>query len=165
MEIGVIADTHDQIDAVEAAVELFRAADIEVVLHCGDIIAPPVVPSFEGFEFHAVLGNNDGEAEGLAQAIADLEMGSYLHGRRGELRIDGAEIAFLHGEDRESVDRLAEDGELDYVFYGHHHEREQRSVAGTTVVNPGAHFPMVPAEHRTVAIVDLDEDSVRFERV
>lgn len=165
MEIGVIADTHDNVAAVESAVEIFEAHDVEVVIHCGDIIAPPVVPFFEGFELHSVLGNNDGEVSGLERFHADLGMGSQLHGRFAELRIAGTEIAVLHGEDRSEVEAHATDGDYDFVFYGHHHERVDRTVDGTRIVNPGAHFPTVPAEHNTVAIVDLDAETVSFEPV
>jgi len=165
MDVGVIADTHDNVEAVERAVAIFEDRDIEVLLHCGDVIAPPVVPFFEGFEVHAVLGNNDGEVAGLEAAFEALGSGSQLHGRFAELRIDGVDVAMLHGEDRSEVEAHAESGDYEFVCFGHHHEREQQSVGGTTVLNPGAHFPTVPEEHRTVAIVDLEAGSVMFESV
>ncbi len=165
MKIGAIADTHDNVAAVDSAVEIFDAHDVEVLIHCGDIIAPPVVPRFDGFELHSVLGNNDGEVSGLERFHEDLGKGSQLHGRFAELRIDGTDIAVLHGEDLAEVEAHATEGDYDYVFYGHHHEREDRTVEGTRIVNPGAHFPTVPAEHNTVAIVDLETDTVSFEGV
>ncbi|MFB6113890.1 MAG: metallophosphoesterase [Halodesulfurarchaeum sp.] len=165
MEIGVIADTHDNVTAVEQAVSSFESRGVEVVLHCGDVIAPPVVPFFEGFEVHAVLGNNDGEQAGLADALSDLGTGSELLGHFGELRIDGREIALLHGEDLETVHSYASSGEYDVVCYGHHHERTKERVGETLVLNPGAHFPTVPGEHRTVAFLDLNDLSVTFEPV
>ena len=75
----------------------------------------------------------------------------------------------LHGEQRPVVEALAAD-EYDYVLHGHWHVREERSVGDTTVVNPGAHFPTVPEEHRTVAVVDTDaavgaDDAVAFHDV
>jgi hypothetical protein len=165
MRIGVIADTHDNVAAVEAAVSVFEEAAADALVHCGDYIAPPVVPSFAGHEVHGVLGNNDGELDGLEAAFRDLGGESELHGRFADLEFGGARFAVLHGEDLDRVDELAESGEYDYVCYGHHHEREAREVGETTVLNPGAHFPTVPEEHRTVAVVDLDADEVTFERV
>ncbi|MFB6095615.1 MAG: metallophosphoesterase [Halodesulfurarchaeum sp.] len=162
MPIGVISDTHDNVEAVRRATNVLEERDVETVLHCGDVIAPPVVPFFEGFEVHAVLGNNDGEVSGLDSALSDLGMGSTLHGRFAELRIDGVDVAMLHGEDRSEVRGHAESGEYDLVCYGHHHERELVEEDGTTLLNPGAHFPTVPSEHRTVAIVDLPELDVEF---
>jgi hypothetical protein len=165
MRFGVISDTHDNVAAIERATAVFDDAGVEVVLHCGDVIAPPVLPFFEGFEVHGVLGNNDGELDGLEAGFRALGNGSKLHGRLAELRVDGMDVAVLHGEDRDRVDELARSGEYDLVCYGHHHEREERSVDGTTVLNPGAHFPTVPGEHRTVAVVDTESGSISFESV
>jgi len=165
MNVGCISDTHDTVSAVEAATELFAARTVEVVLHAGDVVAPPVVPFFEGFEVHAVLGNNDGEVRGLTAAFDDLGDGSALHGRFASLRIDGLDVAMLHGEHLDEVEAVARSGDYDVVCYGHHHRRDRRTVGDTLVVNPGAHFPTVPDDHRTVAILDTEDVSVTFERV
>ena len=165
MKVGVLSDTHDNVPAVEAAMNRFGAAGVESVVHCGDFIAPPVIPHLDrdGVAVHAVRGNNDGEREGLTSAFESLS-GGQLHGRFAELEFDGLEIAVLHGEQRPVIEALAA-GEYEYVLHGHWHVRERWEVDGTTVINPGAHFPTVPAEHRTVAIVDTDADEVAFHDV
>ena len=168
MRVGIIADTHDNVDAIRAATDLFAEEDVTEVIHCGDLIAPPVVDFFEGFALHAVIGNNDGELDGLEAGFRALGDGSRLHGRFAELAFDGVRFAVLHGEDRDRVEDLAASGDYDVVCYGHHHERECREVDGTVVLNPGAHFPTVPDGDRTVALVDTDRSgaaAVRFERV
>lgn len=162
MLVGVVSDTHDNVDAVERAVSVFESRDVDAVVHCGDVIAPPVVPFFEGLEVHAVLGNNDGELDGLERAFRHLGNGSELHGRFAELTFDGTQFAVLHGEDVDDVEAHARSGEYDVVCYGHHHVAEERDVDGTTVLNPGAHFPTVPEEHRSVALVDTDANDVEF---
>ena len=166
MKVGVLSDTHDNVPAVEAAMDHFEAAGVESVVHCGDFIAPPVVPHLDrdGVAVHAVRGNNDGEREGLASAFEALE-GGRLHGRFAELEFDGLEFAVLHGEQRPVIEALATSGEYEYILHGHWHVRERRDVDGTTVLNPGAHFPTVPAEHRTVAVVDTGADEVTFHDV
>ncbi len=163
MKVGVISDTHDNVEAIERAAERFREAGVETLIHCGDFIAPPVLEFFEGFEFHGVLGNNDGEVAGLESGFESIE--GELHGRFAELEFGGKRFAVLHGESLEAVEEHAESGEYDYVCYGHHHEHERRAVGDTVVVNPGAHFPTVPEEHRTVAVVDTRTGEVTFERV
>lgn len=165
MHIGLIADTHDNVTAVESAVEVFAAAGVEVVLHCGDYVAPLVIPYFDGFELHGVLGNNDGETRGLYAAFDALGGGSELHGRFADLEFDGLSFAVLHGESLAEVRALAAAETYDYVCYGHHHERELTETGRTTVLNPGAHFPTVPDDHRTVAILDTLSESVRFESI
>ena len=165
MQVGVISDTHDNVPAVEAAMDRFEAAGVDAVVHCGDFVAPPVIPFLdrEGVPVHAVRGNNDGEREGLASAFESLEGGT-LHGRFAELELDGRAFAVLHGERRPVIEALAAD-DYDYVCHGHWHVRERREVGGTTVLNPGAQFPTVAEEHRTVAVVDTRADEVAFHDV
>ncbi|MFC7006441.1 metallophosphoesterase [Halalkalicoccus salilacus] len=160
MRLGVVSDTHDNVAAIERATERFREEEVETLIHCGDFIAPPVLPFFEGFTLHGVLGNNDGEREGLEAGFEAID--GELHGRFAELEFGGKRFAVLHGESKEEVESRAESGEYDYVCYGHHHERERHEVDGTLVINPGAHFPTVPDEHRTVAVLDTETDEVRF---
>lgn len=163
MKIGVISDTHDNVAAIERATETVRDEGIETLIHCGDFISPPVLPFFEGFSLHGVLGNNDGEVDGLESGFD--EIGGELHGRFADLELGGARFAVLHGESKEEVEDYAESGEFDYVCYGHHHEREKREVGDTLIVNPGAQFPTVPEEHRTVATLDTDGREIEFHRV
>jgi len=155
MQIGIISDTHDNVPAVEAAMERFAAEGVDALVHCGDFVAPPVIPHLdrEGVPVHAVRGNNDGEREGLREAFASLDGGT-LHGRFAELAVDGVDLAVLHGERRPVIEALAASGAYDYVLHGHWHVTEQRTVGDTTVLNPGAHFPTVPDDHRTVAVLD-----------
>ncbi|WP_299237426.1 metallophosphoesterase [Natronomonas sp.] len=166
MNVGIVADTHDNVPAAEAAMDRFEEAGAECVIHCGDFVAPPLIPALDrdGVAVHAVRGNNDGEREGLRDAFEDLEGGT-LHGRFAELRLDDRTFAVVHGEDRPVVEALASSGAYDYVVHGHWHVHEKRSVGDAVVVNPGAHFPTVPAEHRTVAVVNTDDDTVAFHGV
>ncbi len=165
MRLGVVSDTHDNVPAVERAVDVFEREGCDTLVHCGDFVAPPVLPFFEGFEVHGVLGNNDGELDGLEAGFRALGNGSELHGRRADLTVDGVSVGVLHGESLADVEDLAASGRYDLVCYGHHHERETREVDGCTVLNPGAHFPTVPAEHRTVATYDTDSGAVTFHDV
>lgn len=166
MTVGIIADTHDNVPATEAAMDCFESTGVETVIHCGDFIAPPVIPYLDrpNITVHAVRGNNDGEREGLLGAFDDLDDGT-LHGRFAELTIDGRRFAVHHGESKPVIEALGRSGEYDYVVYGHWHSREERMVDGTTLINPGAHFPTVPEQSRTVAVVETDTDTVEFHRI
>lgn len=165
MHIGIIADTHDNVEATERAVDIFSAEGVEIVIHCGDFVAPPTLEAFEGLELHGVLGNNDGEIGGLMAAFDRLGNESELHGRFAHLEFDGLSIAALHGESLEEVNTLAAAETYDVVCYGHHHERDHTQVGRTTVVNPGAQYPTVADAHRTVAILDTLSETVRFRSV
>lgn len=165
MLVGIVSDTHDNYAAAEAAAERFAERGVDRVLHCGDFIAPPLLAAFDGhgFALHGVLGNNDGELDGLETTIDDLGNGSQLHGRYATLEFDGTTFHLLHGDQGiDEVNARAETDDYDYVCYGHFHVAEQREEGDTTVLNPGAHFPTVPDDNRSVAVVDTETDEVEF---
>jgi len=157
MQIGVIADTHDDSDVIEQAVDRFSAENVDAVIHCGDIVAPFSATPFDAdFDFYAVRGNNDGE-----WALADTvsEFGTYL-GEMGELAFDGVEFAVYHGTSEPIVDALVESGSYDYVLHGHTHERAHEERAGTVRLNPGG-VPIPAAPDPPAAVViDTGTDAV-----
>ncbi|SEW27976.1 metallophosphoesterase [Natrinema salifodinae] len=165
MNVGIVSDTHDNVEATERATEIFEAEGVETVIHCGDFVAPLMVPYFEDFELHGVLGNNDGDVANLQGAFDSLGGESQLHGRFADIEFDGLSFAVLHGEQLAEVEAIAAGETYDFVCYGHHHERELSAEGRTTVLNPGAHFLPQSEDDRTVAIVDTRSESVRFRSV
>jgi len=165
MNIGIISDTHDNAEATERAIEIFREEGVEIVIHCGDFIAPLIVPYFEEFELHGVLRNNDGDVANLQAAFDSLGGESQLHGQFADLEFDGLSVAVLHGESKAEVEAIAAGETYDFVCYGHHHERELADDGRTTVLNPGAHFLAKSEADRTVAILDTRSEAVRFRSV
>ncbi|SEH17460.1 hypothetical protein SAMN04487967_3188 [Natronorubrum sediminis] len=165
MNIGIISDTHDNVEAIERAIEIFEEEGVEIVLHCGDFVAPLMLNYFGQFELHGVLGNNDGDAATLQSVFDDLGDESELHGRFASLEFDGLSFAMLHGEHKDEVEAIAAGETFDFVCYGHHHERELSEEGRTTVLNPGAHVLAKSEADRTVAIVDTRTESVQFRSV
>ena len=165
MQIGIIADTHDNVAAIERAVEIFDEDGVEVVIHCGDFIAPLMIGYFSEFELHGVLGNNDGDATTLQSAFDALGGESELHGRFASLEFDGLSFAVLHGESKAEVEAITAGETFDFVCYGHHHERELSEEGRTTVLNPGAHVLPGSVADQTVAIVETRSEAVRFRSV
>lgn len=144
MRIGIVSDTHDDLAAVEAAVALFEREDVDVVVHCGDFVAPFSVTPFDaGFDFYAARGNNDGEW--AVESTVD-SFGTYL-GEAGALSFgDGdavadagapVDVAVTHGTSDVVVDALVDCGDFDYVFHGHTHAHGTEERGGTVRVNPG----------------------------
>ncbi|MCX6564601.1 MAG: metallophosphoesterase family protein [Candidatus Aminicenantes bacterium] len=66
-----MADSHDNLIAVRRAVELFKNAGCDLVIHAGDFVAPFAARELAkaGCPLKAVFGNCDGEKKGLAAAI------------------------------------------------------------------------------------------------
>ncbi|KAB1186726.1 MULTISPECIES: metallophosphoesterase [Haloferax] len=160
MKLGVVSDTHDNLDYVEAAVSHFEAEGVDVVVHCGDIVAPFSATPFDAdFEFHAVRGNNDGEWK-LREIVESF--GTY-HDDFAHLTLDGQDIAVYHGTEAGLVDALVDSATYDYVLRGHTHEKTLDDRGGTTHINPGG-LPIPGADEAFhVAVVDLGTGNVSFE--
>jgi putative phosphoesterase len=150
MKIGVVSDTHGHLGSTTAAVGLLQQEDISVVLHCGDLGSPDVVPLFAPWPTHFVFGNVDYDAAELIQAIEDC--GQTCHTEFGSLELAGRQIAWLHSDNRDLFEKTIRSGDWDLVCYGHTHVAEQHRVGRTLVLNPGALYRANP---RTIAIVDL----------
>ncbi len=50
MVIGILSDTHNNVENTRKALEIFRRENIRRLFHCGDITRPDVVYLFSGFE-------------------------------------------------------------------------------------------------------------------
>jgi len=162
MLVGIVADTHDNLDLVEAAVETFEERDVETVVHCGDIVAPFSAAPFDSdFAFHAVRGNNDGE---WALQSAIDEFGTY-HGEMAELTLDGTELGVYHGTSEAIVEALVASANYDYVLHGHTHERTHEVFEGTVQINPGGIAFAGAPEPFSVAVLDTETGEVEFEEL
>jgi putative phosphoesterase len=158
MLVGIVSDTHDDLDLATAAVDFFEERDVDAVIHCGDVVAPFTTAPFDrdGFDFFAVRGNNDGEWN-LQSAIGDF--GTYL-GEVGELDFEGTSVAVYHGTGGPLVDALVDCGTYDYVLHGHTHEKALESRGDTVRVNPGG-LPIPGADDAFhVATLDTERDGV-----
>lgn len=156
MRIAVVSDTHGHVDYASAAVRLIRDEGVQAVLHCGDIGSPAIIPLFDEWPAHFVLGNVDYDSERLADAIR--ASGQSFHDRFGSVTLDGIHIALLHSDDQFLFEETIESGEYDLVCYGHTHVAEQHRAGKTLVLNPGALYRATP---HTFAVVELPELEAR----
>ena len=159
--IGVISDTHDNIEAVRRASRLFLEKGVELVLHLGDIVAPFTLRAFhrEGIRrLHAVYGNNCGEKIGLQKAAENL--GYTIEDWPREITAGDRRLLLIHGtgpaeKTVKLAETLAATGRYDAVLYGHTHNVDNRVVGGTLVLNPGEACGCLTGK-KTVAILDTE---------
>ena len=59
MKIGIVSDTHDNLNNLAAAVEVLRAEDVSSILHCGDLCGSDVIRALDGFDVWIAQGNMD----------------------------------------------------------------------------------------------------------
>ena len=164
MQIGIVSDTHDDLDAIAAAVDVFTREGVDAVVHCGDFVAPfSVTPFDDEFEFYAVRGNNDGEWN--VQSTVE-SFGEYL-GETGVLRFsttdtddsgdrDAIDVAVTHGTSDVVVDALVDCGDYDYVFHGHTHAHGVERRGGTVRINPGGRPIPVDGADDAFRVATLD---------
>lgn len=159
MKLGIVSDTHDNLEKARAAVKFFNSENIGNVIHCGDIVSPFTAGIFDSnFDFHYVRGNNDGEWN-LKQVIQ--EFGNFYN-NIAELQIDGKNFAVYHGTEGEIVEALVESGNYDYVLRGHTHKRKHEEHENTVEINPGGIQLPDQDEKFSVAILDTDTGEVNF---
>lgn len=161
MKLGIVSDTHDNLDKARKAVEFFEEQEVEKVIHCGDVVAPFTAELFDAdFEFHYVRGNNEGEWN-LKETVE--EFGNFYN-NVAEVEFEGKKIVAYHGTEEEIVEGLAAK-DYDYVFRGHTHEKNLRDVGGTLVLNPGGIELPFQNEKLHVATVELKTGEVEFHRI
>lgn len=149
MRIGIVSDTHGQVDSTQDAVRMLDSLQVERVLHCGDVGLAEIVEQFAPWPTDFVTGNCD-RPERLAEAVA--EAGKTYHGAFGDIEIAGKRIALLHSHDRDKFREVTESGQWDLVCYGHTHVASIERCGRTLVLNPGA---LHRASPYSLAVVDL----------
>jgi putative phosphoesterase len=136
MLLGLISDTHDQVQATRTAAETFRRLGVEIVLHTGDVKRPGILHLLSDFDLWLALGNGDRDPQLVATA-AEL----FGPGRADDyhlLTFEGKTIAMLHGHHTRFLKELTTGGAYDYVIHGHTHIPRDKRIGRTRVLNPGA---------------------------
>jgi hypothetical protein len=162
MQIGILADTHNNRENTLAALAFFAAQKVSRLIHCGDITTPEIADLFSGWSVVFTYGNADREREKLAAAVARLP-GAVI-GDQHSLEIGSARVAVYHGHDDEALASLARSGQYAYVLHGHTHRRRDMHLGITRVINPGA-LGGVRWQTRSVCVLDIDRDELHFETI
>lgn len=160
--IGVLSDTHNNVDNLVAALTVYKQRNISRLVHCGDITNPDMLKHFAGFTMWFVRGNNDHDWLGLRAMVRRMGNLHYC-GMDAQLDFDGHMVAVCHGDDESLVGTMSFSGAYEWVFFGHSHRHELTTLGTTKVLNPGALGGRHPrGEHRQIAIVDLAIGQAEF---
>ncbi|MBN1812874.1 MAG: metallophosphoesterase family protein [Anaerolineae bacterium] len=159
MKIGIIADTHDDIDNLKAALAMLQAEGVTTILHCGDVCGPHMIRALLGFDVWIVQGNMDSDSKLTAAVEEAFGQGRLAWLQR--LALDGTSVAMLHGDNEEALQNLIASGEYAYVLHGHTHKPRDQMVGRTRVINPGALGGTRPQRY-SFCILDLATGEPRF---
>ncbi|MBI4452228.1 metallophosphoesterase [Candidatus Woesearchaeota archaeon] len=155
--IGIISDTHENEAAMKKAAEIFLEKNVDFVVHCGDIISPPVLENFKVLKMKLVFGNNDGERNGLIKKCEEFGFGEIRD--ELEFRHKGKKFYVYHGTSANKLDAAIKSNKYDYVLTGHTHLKRDEKIGKTRVINPGALFMAFPY---TIALLDVSKDKLEF---
>ena len=157
--IGIISDTHDNIDNVKKALEIFREHNVDFIVHCGDVVAPATVLYFKGFKTKWVFGNCDGDHRLLQERVA--EIGGEHYGVHMDIEYKGKRIIAVHGDHPHVMQELIASGP-DYLFHGHTHTPEDRQAGHTRVMCPGGHYMGDEKLKNKVIILNAEKNEATF---
>lgn len=129
MKIGILADTHDNITAIQKAVCFFNAQDLKYVIHAGDYVAPFSLKELMKLKakFIGVFGNNDGERKGLKNICRNIHEPPY------NLLLSGKHIVVTHI--MESLLKRSKEN-TDIIISAHTHIPEIKE-GSPLYINPG----------------------------
>ncbi len=132
-KVGIMSDSHDNLPAIRAAVELFNKENVDFVIHAGDLISPFTAREMKELNcpFEIVLGNNDGEILGLNRIYE-----GHVHQPPYELKLGGKNFLVLH--DGAFLQHIKEIEDYDIIIFGHDHKASVSELEnGTLLINPG----------------------------
>lgn len=163
MRIGLLSDTHGQRARTAQAIRLLQAADVQVVLHAGDVGDAEILTQLgaafglQGVPVHAVAGNVDGWDDAIIRFPADH--GVRMHVTSADLELGGQRVFMTHGHHHHLLEQAIAAGRHNYVIHGHTHVRRDERVGPTRVINPGA---VQRSPQPGVAVLDLAEGRLTF---
>ena len=157
--IGVLSDTHllrgDPRTRLAPVLDLFRRANVDLILHAGDMGALELLRVLEELAPVAAVRGNADPVETL-DVLPDrvlIHAGSktllLLHGHQGKTALTTA--------------RQAASDDIDLLVFGHSHQPHNEVIGRTLYVNPGyAGKPRFRLE-RSVALLHIEADGMRVE--
>ncbi|MBT3356235.1 metallophosphoesterase [bacterium] len=137
MKIGIISDTHDNVEGFKKAISIFNEQKVEIVLHCGDWSSLFMLDYCEKLNCNIIsaFGNID---RAFSKLASDPGGKVSFEGQCVEKNLAGRSLAIYHGVSKPLLESLIDSGEYDAVFSGHTHIALIREVKNTLHVNPGS---------------------------
>ena len=148
MKIGILSDTHNDVNNLQRALAFFHREGIQTLIHCGDITSPATAVHLKSFTLIYVHGNMDRAHIAIRQTLFDLNPSSVAGNQ------------FTHGHMPGKIESFVKDG-YDYIFHGHTHRHRDEIVGGSRIINPGA-LGGTQHEPRSICLLDPKTGHCQF---
>jgi hypothetical protein len=150
----IMSDSHDNITRISEAVSVAIDREVDVLIHCGDLISPFAAEELLRFsgELHVVVGNNDGELIGLKSMLGD----SLVKGPN-EIEIQGYSVVVMH-----EPFGLKDTVRADFLLYGHTHNLDIRLDSKPVIINPGECCGYLTGRP---TVVIIEPESLKYELI
>jgi len=156
MLIGLMADTHNDIEATKRALAVFQSRGIKIIIHAGDITSPRMLHYLKDFECYIVLGNGDLiDSEEIDVTANELGMKSV--DLKSEFEMAGKKFMVFHGHNVPMYREAVASGKYNYIIKGHTHHFENYISNECRIINPGAVYGH---DESSIAILDVEADKV-----
>lgn len=181
MKIGIISDTHDDLESLRSAIKIFKRELVSYVIHAGDFVFPGVVDELKdlmhelpNIRIISVLGNNDGEKLMLYRKF--MEIGGELNTEFVDITISRFRFGIYHGTNENLREAVIRSGIYDVFIHGHTHKRRNETVEIALnndkiikivqVLNPGtahSNFPNIEKKIENIpSILIYNTDDKRY---
>ena len=120
MLVGVVSDTHNNINNINLIISIFNQREVDLVIHTGDITKESTLKKFLDLncELVGVFGNNDRNEPGLERAAE--ECGFEFHQPPFKITKLNRNIAIFH-EPELINEYLSKNKDIDIALHGHTH--------------------------------------------
>lgn len=137
MKVGIISDTHDRLETIIRAANVFNDEGVDLVLHAGDYVSPFTADAFRALraKFIGVFGNNDGDRAFLRKKYNAI--GAEIKDSFALVDANGMKIGVLHGHDELLLEALSSSELLDVLVCGHTHNASIVRKGRVLVINSG----------------------------
>ena len=159
MLVGVVSDTHNNIKNIKKIINLFNEAQVELVIHTGDISKAETLKIFSTLNcpLKGVFGNNDRIEEGLKEVCKE---NNFLFQEPPlSLTLKNKKIAIFHEPDLIG-DYIKEHQDIDLILHGHTHRYKEEKIDKTVYFNPGESAGSIVGKS-ALGIVNLNNLEIR----
>jgi putative phosphoesterase len=166
LKIGLISDTHGDLEAWNRAIDIFIQEEAETILHAGDIlnhgVFNPVKPVYDPLELADRINNSPIPiifAKGNCDSKVDSVAIEYIIQSPFAFAVfDGKRFVVVHGDKHteEELTNLGKRYNLDFIVRGHTHEYKINN-GKPMIINPGS--PSLPKNNDELMTIGLISDT------